>query len=234
MLTSAHLSIFIGGIATLAIFSFLIRENPVYRTFEHVFIGLAAGLGFIQGITQFFWPIVIVPILGLDIVQYPDGTFSKSYEPLLLLYLFPVSFGLLYYCVLFERYAWLAQLVIGFQLGSAGAFSIKGTFNEMLPQVFSSFKPLLTWTAGGEFDWYTSISNSVFVYTLLAVMYYFFFSIKRESKVSQTVASSGRWLMMICFGAFFGSTVMARMALLVERLNFLYNDWVPLFFGVIS
>ena len=30
---------------------------------------------------------------------------------------------------------------------------------------------------------------------------------------------------MVCFGAFFGSTVMARMALLVERLQFLLIDW---------
>ena len=32
--------------------------------------------------------------------------------------------------------------------------------------------------------------------------------------------------MMVCFGAFFGSTMMARMALLVERLDFLASDWV--------
>jgi hypothetical protein len=32
--------------------------------------------------------------------------------------------------------------------------------------------------------------------------------------------------MMIVFGAFFGSTVMARMALLVERVQFLLQDWV--------
>ncbi len=30
---------------------------------------------------------------------------------------------------------------------------------------------------------------------------------------------------MVCFGAFFGSTVMARMALLVERVGFLLIDW---------
>ena len=32
--------------------------------------------------------------------------------------------------------------------------------------------------------------------------------------------------MMITFGAFFGSTVMARMALLIDRLQFLTRDWV--------
>jgi hypothetical protein len=31
---------------------------------------------------------------------------------------------------------------------------------------------------------------------------------------------------MVCFGAFFGSTVMARLALLVERVQFIVRDWV--------
>jgi len=226
-MTVANFTIIAGGVATLAIYSFLIKENRFYRFFEHLFIGIASGLGFVFGITQFFWPLVIVLLFGLDIVEFPDGTTNKSYQPLLLLYLFPISFGLLYYCILSERHSWLARLVIGFQLGAAGALSIRGTFNEMLPQVFSSFKPLLVWTSGGDFDWYNSIGNTVFVYTLIAVMYYFLFSIKRESKVANNFANSGRCLMMICFGAFFGSTVMARMALLVERLNFLYNQWIP-------
>jgi hypothetical protein len=56
-------------------------------------------------------------------------------------------------------------------------------------------------------------------------MYYFFFSIKADSAVEKKFSSSGRWLMMVCFGSFFGSTVMARLALLVERLQFLLVDW---------
>jgi hypothetical protein len=61
-------------------------------------------------------------------------------------------------------------------------------------------------------------------------MYYFFFSFRpsegqKLSKFLPAISASGRWLMMVCFGAYFGSTVMARMALLVERLQFLLTDW---------
>jgi hypothetical protein len=38
----------------------------------------------------------------------------------------------------------------------------------------------------------------------------------------------GRWLMMIAFGAMFGSTVMARMSLFIGRLSFLFGDWIHL------
>ena len=41
--------IWIGALCTLAIFSFLLRENPFFRTAEHLFIGLAAGLGIFYG-----------------------------------------------------------------------------------------------------------------------------------------------------------------------------------------
>ena len=217
-------STFIAGIATLAIFSFLIKENWFYRFFEHVFIGIASGFGIIVGVKEFLWPKLIMPMLGLDIDIYPDGTLSKEWDWRLLFYLIPILFGLLYYFIYSKRYFWLAKLVIGFSLGMSGGIAFKGFFNEMIPQLSKSFKPLVVFTNGG-FNWASSISNCIFVFTLLAVMYYFFFSFRVESKALGKFAASGRWLMMICFGAFFGSTVMARMALLVERLQFLTSDW---------
>ena len=39
---------------------------------------------------------------------------------------------------------------------------------------------------------------------------------------------------MICFGAFFGSTVMARLALLVERVQFIITDWVAALSNVVG
>jgi hypothetical protein len=224
-----------AGISTIAIFSFLIKENPFYRFFEHIFIGIATGLGLIQGIRYFLWPQILNPMLGLDINVFPDGTLSKVYDPNYILYVIPMLFGLLYYFIYSQRYGWLAKLVIGFSLGASAGLTFKGFFAEMLPQLASSFKPLVV-KSQGAVVWGESISNVVFIFTLLAVMYYFFFSIKSDTKVERGFSSSGRWLMMVCFGSFFGSTVMARLALLVERLQFLYIDWVKslkVLFGVI-
>lgn len=218
------LTVLAAGICTIAMFSFLIKENQFYRFFEHVFVGLASGLGIILGIKNFVWPRLAVPILGLDIAVYPDGTLSNPYNPLLLLYLVPVLFGLLYYFVYSQKHAWIAKLVIGFSLGASGGIAFKGFFNEMTPQLIKSFKPLIVFS-DGRFNAFESFSNIVFIGTLLAVMYYFFFSFRRGGAGDKAVSTAGRWLLMICFGSFFGSTVMARMALLVERLQFLLVDW---------
>lgn len=232
------IGVFIGGIATLGIYSFLIKENRAYRFFEHLFIGISAGMGVIIGIKDFLWPQVLEPMLGLDIVQYPDGTFSKTYEPMYLLYILPMVFGLFYYTIYSKRFSWLAKLVIGFSLGMSGGIAFKGFFNEIMPQVASSFKPLVVLEGEGAarvLNLAASFDNIVFVFTLLAVMLYFFFSFRfvSSSAVAGRVSASGRWLMMVCFGAFFGSTVMARMALLVERIQFLLTEWKDLLVGFI-
>jgi hypothetical protein len=189
-------STIVAGIATIAIFSFLIRENPFYRFFEHLFIGIAAGLGPVLVIRDFLWPSVLEPML----------------------------FGCLYYFIYSQRHAWLAKVVIGFTLGASGALAIRGFFAESVPQIVSSFKPLVVY-AGDQLDLLKSFNNCFFVATLLLVMNYFFFSFGREGSLQGKAAPLGRPLLMVCFGAFFGSTVMARLALLVERVQFILVDW---------
>ena len=222
----------VGGLGTLAIFSFLWRENPFFRFFEHLYIGISAGFGIAFTIKDFFYPRIFSPMLGLDIVQYPDGTVSDVRNPLYLLFIAPMLFGLLYYFIFSARYSWLAKLVIGFTLGISGGIAFKAFFNDMTPQIIGSFKPLLVFHEGA-IVWMKSFSNTFFVVTLLSVMSYFFFTFKRTASALAKSSFVGRWLMMVCFGAFFGSTVMARMALLVERLQFLIHDWSQALWGLL-
>ncbi|MCI5064254.1 hypothetical protein MRY87_00865 [bacterium] len=217
-------TVVIGGFATLAIYSFLVRENPFYRFFEHLFIGIAAGFFPILVFKNFLWPKVFEPMFGFTVVTFPDGTTSAPYEPLNLLFLLPIGFGMLYYTLYSRRYSWLAKLVIGFSLGYSGGLAFKGFFAEMVPQLTGSFRSLAVF-ADGSFQLFATVENWIFLITLLSVMYYFFFTFRFASESAKGVSVTGRWLMMICFGAFFGSTVMARMALLVERLQFLILDW---------
>jgi hypothetical protein len=217
-------TVFVGGLGTLAIFSFLIKENPFYRFFEHLFIGIAAGLGPMLVVRDFLWPNIIEPMLGRNITVYPDGTTSAPYQPLYLLYLVPMLFGCLYYFIYSRRYSWLAKVVIGFTLGASGALAIRGFFGEVIPQITGSFKPLVVMDQG-SFMLAESLNNILFVVTLLLVLNYFFFTFGREGSLQGKAAPLGRPLLMVCFGAFFGSTVMARLALLVERVQFIVIDW---------
>lgn len=227
------ISVILGGIATLAIFSFLVRENSFYRLFEHIFIGLAAAVLPLLTIRDFLWPKILEPMLGLSQIVYPDGTVSESYQPLYLLYLIPIAFGSLYYFIYSKRHAWLARMVIGFSLGMSGALAIRGFFAEAVPQILGSFKPLVVYT-NGSFLLLESINNAIFIGTLLLVFNYFFFTFGREGSIQGKLAPLGRPLLMVCFGAFFGSTVMARLSLLVERVQFIVRDWFSAVFYVVG
>jgi len=214
-----------GGIATIAIYSFLWKENPFYRFFEHLFIGMGVGIGIVVTVRNFMWPKGIKPILCGAGLMEPGP--RESYGAAYVLYLIPLMMGFLYYAIYSKRYRWMARIVIGFSLGMGGGLAFKGFFSEYLPQIIKSFKPLVVWQAGGGLDWMESFNNVVLFFTLTCVMSYFFFSFDHELPVIKQASASGRWLMMVSFGAFFGATVMARMALLVERLQFLIEDWAP-------
>ena len=84
----------------------------------------------------------------------------------------------------------------------------------------------MVFSASGALAIWESFNNTIFVVILLLVLNYFFFTFGKEGSIQSRTATWGRPLLMVCFGAFFGSTVMARLALLVERVQFIVRDWV--------
>jgi len=250
MTNYALFGVFLGGVGTFAIYSFLYKENRFYRIFEHVFIGIGVGIGVTETFRTFLLPEFIMPIWREGVVGLYFSTRSgwlasaggpawdfmgeiakDSWSPKIYLWLFPAAFGSLYYTIYSRKFNWLARAVIGFGIGAAGGFAFEAFFSEFLPQIFAAFRPVVVFnTANGGFNWELTILNIVITTATLATMSYFLFTIDRSRfpGLEQT-ASTGRFLMMISFGAIFGSTVTARLALLIERLQFLVNDWFPLF-----
>ncbi len=221
-----NIEIVIAGLCTLGIYTFLIRENSLYRFFEHAFIGIAAAWAFIATSREFLWNRVFKSMFGFSVMTLPDGTVLQAYDSNGLWYIVPALFGLLYYTMFFEKYRHLAQLVISFQLGVAGGYAFKGFFVEFLPQLYDCFKPIYMLNESQGFDVLASLSNAFFIITLVCSYSYFFFTFKiSDGVIVSKINALGRYLMMGCFGAYFGSTMMGRMALLVERLDFLLGKW---------
>ena len=195
-------TIIMGGICTFAIFSFLIKENVFYRFFEHIFIGISAALGILLTIKNFLWPKVFYPLLGLDIVKYPDGTMSKEYDLNLLWLLLPMSLGLLYYFIYSKKHSWLAKLVIGLSLGASGGLAFKGFFNQAVPQIISSFKPIVVIT-NASIDYLKSLENIVFLITLLFKVLYCLIAIFGITKIlnkkgiTMQGSENGRFILFI-------------------------------------
>lgn len=198
----------VGAIATLAILSVVYKENPFYRFFEHLFIGVAAGYGVF--------------------ITWRDALSQTWWEPLKAghwYWLLAPLVALLFYTVYFPKYAWMSRFLISVLFGLGAGAAFRGFVNQVWPQVTSSF---LTIAPSGEVSLSEALNNLVFLATLLSVMTYFFFSFRTGHKVVMGTARLGRWLLMVAFGAAFGSTVMARFSLLIDRLHFLLVDWLHL------
>jgi hypothetical protein len=91
----------------------------------------------------------------------------------------------------------------------------------------ASFKPFYIYSDTRGLQ--VQFNNIIIFITLISVMSYFFFSIAHKRPVIAGTAQAGRWLLMIAFGAIFGNTVMARVSLLIDRMQFLLFDGVKPF-----
>jgi len=215
------LVVWLGAIATLAIFSFLWKENPVFRFFEHLFMGLGLGWGIVQTWTTTLSPKWWRPLTGADLAE------GQSYSYLNLLWILAALGGAMWYFIFTRRLRWVARIIIGLFVGVGAGLGIQGFFRLYLPQITASFKSLWVTTKQSTAENVkASLNNLVFTVTFYCSMIYFLFTLPRERPVLRHAAAAGRWLMMIAFGAMFGSTVMARLSLLIERVQFLLDDWL--------
>lgn len=206
--------IWLAGFLSLMVLSFLYRENKMFRLAEHIFIGLSAGYGLVVAI-QIFLVQAVQPIFSVD-HPHPE-------------YLIPILIGTLFYSQFFKRVSFLYRLpialVTGFGLGVAIPRTLKAFF---LQQVVATALPLV------DPDPITMINNWVIVFgTILSLLFFVFF---RERKGAWgRMTSIGRYFVLITLGAVFGSTVMGREALLIQRMQFLLGDpafpWVGLKMG---
>jgi hypothetical protein len=199
--------IFVAGIATLGIYTILYRENPIFRFFEHVFIGVGAGYGFYFVITT-----VIVPNWGKPL--FVEG---KWY------WIFALLIGAMYFLIYSRRLVWLARTVMLSTMGLYAGMAFKQFITVYVPWIAASFKPLATRTPP-----YVQFSNLLVFVTMVTVMSYFFFSFEHRHPLVRGSARIGRWMLMVTFGATFGSTVMGRMSLFIDRAAFLLFDFLRL------
>ena len=205
--SSYGIIVWIGALATLALYSLLYRENPVYRFAEHAFLGLATGYGLYA-----VWGQVLFP---------------KWYQPMrengLWMWSLALIPGLMYYTIYSRRLNWMSRMVMMTMMGFEAGLIFRKWAGLYMKQIANSFRPLFQ-----PVPPFLDFNNLLFILTLVSVMTYFFFSFEHRSRGVRRTADLGRWLMMIAFGAMFGSTVMARMSLFIGRLWFLFAEWIHL------
>jgi len=235
-LTVAGIKMTAGVLATLGLYSVLYRENKFYRFFEHLFLGLAAGYSIVA-----FWTENLKEGWWDNIVGSSGTDGAKGY----FLYALLLPIGFMGYLVFSKRSSWMSRIPIGIILGFWSGQQVQVWWTRYGPQIYDSMKPIVptVWsppfrpsTASMDPNLAAQVNNTVylsqaltniiFLVTLLSVMSYFLFSFEVKNKIILRISTLGRYLLMIGFGAIFGSTVMMRFALLIDRMYFVWVEWL--------
>ena len=199
----AGFGIIVGAGLTLAMYSFLYKDNPVFKFAEHLYIGVSVGYFIITTLYDTLMPNLFKPLF--------------SSEPKLIL-IIPFALGILMFSRFIPKYAWLFRWAIAFIVGFGSGVAIPNIIKaNILVQAQSAMPAVSTW-------WPTTCAIIALI-GVVTVLLYFFFSLEHTGAIGK-VSRVGILFLMISFGASFAYTVMARISLLIGRVNFLLKDWL--------
>ena len=222
---SRTIGVWIAALLTMFVLSFLIRDNPLYKFAESVFIGVSAAYWMVVG----FWSTVVPNLFG----KISPDTIREWAMPGLgvdehaeLMYIVPLVLGAMLLWILSPKGGWISRWPTAFIIGVfCGLRLITFIHADFLSQIRNGIAPIWMVDSSGSFDFWESLRNVFLIVGVLSCLVYFFFSFEHKGIVGKT-AKLGIWFMMVTFGAAFGYTVMGRIALLAIRLEFLFDDWL--------
>lgn len=220
--------LWLSAFFTLAILSFLYRDNVFYKIAESVMVGVSAGWAMVSA---GFWGAIVPKLLAnlapdtMRAWALPDLDKEKFKDPHLI-YLVPLVLGVMLLWRLAPRGGWIARWPLAFIVGTfAGIKLISFLDADFVNQIRSTVVPLVMLSAEGRIDVWASLRNIGLVFGVLSCLTFFFFSLEHRGFAGR-IARVGVWYLMITFGASFAYTVMGRIALLAARVEFLFDDWL--------
>lgn len=189
----------VAALLNLGLWSFLLGNNRVFRMVQSLYVGAAVAHTFVLAYQNTIIPNLWTPLIGGNYVL-----------------IIPLILGFLLFTRVHKKYASISRIPMSFTVGVGAALAIRGAlFSDFQVQISSVLAPL------------NSVRNIVILVGTIGTLVYFTFTVKPNA-VATPVSKLGRYFMMAAFGAAFGNTVMARMSLLIGRLQFLWGDWLGL------
>ncbi len=194
---------------TLSLYSFLYKDNPLFKFAENLYVGVAAA----YTLDQVWYTAVLADVL--------NPIFGLNDTPVDLVRMLPAILGL---CMLTQlaspTISWLSRISFAFVVGLGSGLAIPRTIAaNLLAQIEPSMQSL---SASAE-----GFNLFVILVGVVTVLVYFFYSVEHTGAVGIS-SKIGIWFLMISFGASFGYTIMARLSLLIGRVGFLLQDWLKL------
>jgi hypothetical protein len=130
--------VWLSAFCTLAIYSYVFKDNPVYRAVIQAFIGINIGYGVVVNWQEVLKPQWWLPMVD-SVMSVVHGTPENKWG---LLWILVGILGLLWYFQLSRKYIWLSRIVIGLTVGIGAGLTFKSQFGQNIPQLTDSFRSL--------------------------------------------------------------------------------------------
>ena len=190
-----------ASICIVMAWSYLWKEdNPLYTLAEHLLVGIASGYGI--GYTIL---VQLVPRINDEIIG------NQHYSLII-----PALIGCLIYFRFFKGHEWLSKICMGFWIGYGAGNHLAFNPATYMPQIFDTFINL------------NNINNILYFAIVVLVIWYFIFTIKKETPVRKGASQLGRYALMVAFGSAYGSITMAYLSLIIGQLEIIFKDTLHL------
>jgi hypothetical protein len=197
---------------TLGIYSFLYRDNPYYKITEHLFVGVATGYTLVMAISQTISP-KFYEVVQDAIVNGETKNYWRLGAGVL---------GCMMLLRLDKKTAWLSTWPLAFVVGTFASLrmtglaqsDLVGQINGTIIPIYKAGWPIFSWDSSSVFN------NIVIIGGVVSVLVYFFFSLEQKG-VLKVTGNLGTYFLMVTFGSSYGYTVMARVSLLIGRVEVL-------------
>ncbi|MCA9969018.1 MAG: hypothetical protein KC425_02325 [Anaerolineales bacterium] len=205
---------FIGLILTLFVFSYVWKDNPLYRLAVHLLVGVSAAYAAVLIVQQLFLP-------------YYQALRADPANLELISGLVPIVLGLLLVLKRLPRLAWLGTGTMALLMGVGAAVALLGALTGTLwPQVTAVVSDNL-------------ILNLLVALLTIATLVTFQFSGRRPGPADSAgewvrpiwqrgLAQVGQAVLMITFGALFAAVFNTSLVLLIDRISFFLNQFTQL------
>jgi hypothetical protein len=202
----------VGFLLTIFVYSFVVKDNPMYRLAVHILVGVSAGFAGVGVVNQ-----VLIPVA--------ESIISQDDNNQLVLWVIPIILAVLLLAKLFPRFAWIGNssmavlIAVGSAVGLVGA--ILGT---LIPQITATYE--------------SGLVTIVVALLTVCVLAYFHFTgrLTNENDVElpawyQYITLTGKFVMTIALAGVFAGLFSTTLVLLSERFGFYFESFRNIFTG---
>lgn len=205
----------VGLLLTLMVFSYLIRDNPLFRIAVYLFIGVASGYA-----ATIVWHYVLFPKLSQVL---------GSFNPLAII---PLVLGLSLLTKLVPRISWIGSFAMAVLVGVGAAAAVGGALiGTLLPQAQAAIDGFDLRSAGGGANALLQLAQGgvMLLGTVFTLASFHFSAVRaadgapKRNRIIDGIAWVGRIFIAITLGVLFAGVYMSALTAMIERWSFVLN-----------